>query len=153
VCRDATRLGYITENPMLGSTRPKAEKTPPRSWIREQLAVFLGATTDTRFGVLWHAMATRGIRRGEALGLKWSDLTGDTLVVLRAVTADGDVTAPKSQASMKSVALDNETVRRLESWKVAQAADRLRWVPGGSFVSGGNSCDASFFEINLGFTN
>jgi integrase len=130
VYRDATRLGYISDNPVLGSTRPKAEKTPPRSWTREQLAVFLEATADARFGVLWHVMATTGIRRGEALGLEWSDVTGDTLAVLRAVTADGDVTAPKSQASVRPIALDTATVRRLESWKVAQKADRLRWGAG-----------------------
>jgi integrase len=127
VCRDATRLGYISDNPVLGSTRPKGEKTPPRSWAREQLAVFLSATSDTRFGVLWHVMATTGIRRGEALGLEWSDVTGDTLAVLRFVTADGDVTAPKSQASVRPIALDTVTVRRLDSWRVSQKADRLRW--------------------------
>jgi integrase len=130
VCRDATRLGYISENPVLGSTRPKNEKAPPRSWTREQLAVFLEATSDTRFGVLWHVMATTGIRRGEALGLEWSDVTGDTLAVLRSVTVDGDVTAPKSQASVRPIALDKATVRRLDSWSVGQKADRLRWGAG-----------------------
>jgi hypothetical protein len=34
-------------------------------------------------------MATTGICQGEALGLEWSDLTGNTVPVLRAVTADG----------------------------------------------------------------
>jgi len=134
VCRDATRLGYISDNPVLGSTRPKAEKTQPRSWTREQLAVFLEATADTRFGVLWHVMATTGIRRGEALGLEWSDVTSDTLAVLRAVTADGDVTSPKSQASVRPIALDTGTVRRLDSWRVAQKADRLRWGAGWQYT-------------------
>jgi integrase len=81
--------------------------------------------------VLWHVMATTGVRCGEALGLEWSDVLPDgTLTVLRSVTPDGDVTAPKSRASVRPIALDAASVRRLDSWRVAQKEDRLRWGAG-----------------------
>lgn len=38
---------------------------------------FLDATSDSRDATLWRLLATTGMRRGEALGLRWSDLDLD----------------------------------------------------------------------------
>jgi integrase len=57
---------------------------------------------------------------------------GDSLSILRSVTVDGDVTPPKSRASIRPVALDASTIRRLESLRITRKTERLRrragWV-------------------------
>jgi site-specific recombinase XerC len=48
-------------------------------------ARFLVATADTPYGALWHLIASFGLRRGEAAGLRWLDVDLDVGVVLIAV--------------------------------------------------------------------
>ena len=43
---------------------------------------FLDATSGTPYGALWHLVASFGLRRGEAAGLRWSDVPLDLGVVV-----------------------------------------------------------------------
>ena len=45
-----------------------------KTWSKEQLRAFLEAVADERLGALWHVIAMTGMRRGEAIGLRWSDV-------------------------------------------------------------------------------
>src|SRR5437764_11830497 len=46
-------------------------------WTAAQVVSFLEATAGDRLGPLWVTIATTGLRRGEALALRWSDLDLD----------------------------------------------------------------------------
>jgi len=46
-------------------------------WTSSQLADFLDAVVDDRLLALWWLIALRGLRRGEAAGLRWCDLDLD----------------------------------------------------------------------------
>jgi integrase len=46
-------------------------------WTAEQTAEFLRQVRGHRLYTLFHLVALRGLRRGEAVGLRWSDLDLD----------------------------------------------------------------------------
>jgi integrase len=65
---------------------PTSRATPPsprevraarpefKTWSGQQLRAFLTAMVDDHYGALWHLLAATGVRRGEALGLRWADV-------------------------------------------------------------------------------
>jgi integrase len=106
-------------------------------WTPAQLAEFLDAVRDDRLFALWWLLALRGLRRGEAAGLRWSDVDLDhaTLDVLRARTTAGYQVfegAPKTDAGHRTVALDKHTVRVLRAHHRREHPDGTgNWADGG----------------------
>ncbi|MFE9203853.1 tyrosine-type recombinase/integrase [Micromonospora sp. NPDC007230] len=95
-------------------------------WTPAQLAAFLDYVRDDSLFALWWLIALRGLRRGEAAGLRWTeiDLHARQLAVVRQRTTAGyDVHEgpPKSATSRRTIALDRHTVRILR-----RHADRQR---------------------------
>ena len=68
-----------------------------------------------------------GMRRGELLGLRWSDvyLDGDTIHVPHQLGIDGELVEVKTERSRRIVDLDAETVAVLRQHGKDQAARRL----------------------------
>ena len=98
---------------------------------------------DDRLYALWHTLAMTGLRRGEALGLRWEDvdLEAGRLCVRRAHVPSGRevvVSEPKTARGRRVVALDPETVTVLKG----QAARQLQ-----------EQRDAGWTETGLVFTN
>lgn len=60
-------------------------------WTAPHLAAFLDAVTTDRLFALWWLIALRGLRRGEACGLRWSDIDLDhgVLFIFRSRTVVG----------------------------------------------------------------
>ncbi len=76
-CKDAVRWGHISRNPLDAADPPrkKGDGTKEmKTWSAEQLGAFLTSVRDERLHSLWHTIAMTGMRRGEALGLRWSDV-------------------------------------------------------------------------------
>ena len=91
--RDAARLDLILANPADKATVPKRAQSGagPRevaSWTAEELRAFLRFAAGDPLAALWHLAAATGMRRGELLGLRWSDveLARRTLTVRRALS-------------------------------------------------------------------
>ncbi|MFV2098038.1 tyrosine recombinase XerC [Micromonospora sp. LOL_014] len=87
-------------------------------WTAAQLADFLDYVRDDTLYALWWLIALRGLRRGEAAGLRWVDVDlheGQLSVVRQRTTAGYDVYEgpPKSAASRRTVALDTHSVQVL----------------------------------------
>jgi integrase len=83
---------------------------------------------------LWLTTATTGARRGELLGLQWSDvdLDGRQLAIRRARVAVGyEVieSTPKS-GKARTIALDPQTVAVLKDWRQAQRMERMAFGEG-----------------------
>ena len=71
----ALEEGYITKNPASRLELSKVETVAhERVWTFAQVQRFLEATQGTPLGPLWWLLAVTGVRRGEALGLRWDDL-------------------------------------------------------------------------------
>lgn len=73
--RDAVRWGDATENPAAGGDPPRT--TPGHdlaTWAPAEVAAFLEAVEGDELEALWVVLVMTGMRRGEALGLKWHDV-------------------------------------------------------------------------------
>ena len=103
-----------------------------KTWSGAQLAAFLEATRDDRLHGLWHLLAMTGMRRGEALGLRWEDvdLEAGRLSVRRALIPNGKtvvVSEPKTARGRRVVALDPGTVEVLKAQAARQLAEQREW--------------------------
>ncbi|MCL5076939.1 MAG: site-specific integrase [Actinobacteria bacterium] len=83
--------------------------------------------SDVRVAAMIRVMATTGMRRGEAAALRWSDILFDRnqMVVDEAIiTAKGSllVKSPKTRASIRTVAVDSETINALAAFQQDQAS-------------------------------
>lgn len=131
----AVAQGLLAVNPATRATAPqRRDGAELHTWSRDELAKFLAATRDDRLHALWRLLAMTGMRRGEALGLKWPDLdlAGARVSIQRSrVLAGGQVLEhpPKTRAGRRAVPIDAVTVAELKAWKAEQTAERLEWGP------------------------
>ena len=101
-------------------------------WDAATTAKFLTKAKESkeRWWTAWVVLATTGARRGEVLGLRWSDidLEGAKLSIQQSLTVvrHQPTFAPtKTARGRRLVSLDDGTVAALRSWKTRQAAERL----------------------------
>jgi integrase len=127
---DAERLEVVGTSP-LRRVRPPRWRSPEMTvWSAEQTQAFLTAVEDHRLAAAFVLLVTTGMRRGEVIGLRWSDvdLDGSRLQVRQSVTTVDNrpvVDAPKTKRSRRSLALDEGTVAALRAHRRRQAEERL----------------------------
>jgi integrase len=81
-CLDqGVRWGDVTSNVARLSRPPRMERPEGRTLTREQAQQLLETLKEHRHESLYLLMLSTGMRRGEALGLKWEDLNHATGVV------------------------------------------------------------------------
>jgi len=127
---DAVRWGRLARNPADQADPPRAVAAEMSVWSGEQLRAFLDSVRSDRLFAAWLTAATTGMRRGELLGLRWSDvdLEAATLSVrqIRTVARYEVLTlTPKTDKGVRTIALDPQTVAGLRSYRVAQMEERL----------------------------
>jgi integrase len=63
--------------------RQQGQRPVVAVWTAQQLSAFLAAVTDDRLLPMWWLIVLRGLRRGEAAGLRWCDvdLNAGTLTI------------------------------------------------------------------------
>ncbi len=122
--------------------RPRRPSQRPKAWNAEQLRAFLAYAAESRYLPAWIFLATSGCRRGECLGLRWSDIDLDagTAIIARQVTALDHRSIVKEAPKTKQahlIRLDSGTVAMLRRLRVEQSEEKLRLGPGyddGGFV-------------------
>jgi len=79
--KDAVRWGRLTRNPADAADPPPGgqKSDTVHAWDAATLREFLGGSlaAEDRLHPLWVLLATTGMRRGEALGLRWHDVDFD----------------------------------------------------------------------------
>ncbi len=107
----------------------RGERFPVAVWTVRQLVAFFAFTAGDRLFALWWLIALRGLRRGEAAGLRWADvdLDGRVIVIGQQRIAYGHMVAvgpPKTASSRRVIALDRVTARLLRTHLRRQRAER-----------------------------
>jgi len=134
-CKDAVRWGHISRNPLDAADPPRKKgdgTREMRTWTKEQLKAFLEAVADDRLSALWYTIAFTGMRRGEALGLRWRDvdLENSRLSVRRAlipINREVVVSEPKTAKGRRVVALDPSTIEVLKAQAARQLNEQDEW--------------------------
>lgn len=76
-CADAVDRGFLADNPVQRTQAPMAAPAGTVSWTADEVERFLAASAGHRLGAAFHLAVAAGLRRGELLGLRWSDLDLD----------------------------------------------------------------------------
>ncbi|WBB97286.1 site-specific integrase [Solwaraspora sp. WMMA2080] len=148
---EAVRRGHLARNPAALAKPPRLPDTEIEPYSIAEVQAILRAADDRRNSARWAVALALGLRQGEALGLKWSDvdLKSGTLTVRRALLrpkwahgCPGDCgkrtagdcpqrvnTRPvaadtKSRAGRRSIGLPDALVQLLRKHRKAQKAER-----------------------------
>ncbi|MGO1507127.1 MAG: tyrosine-type recombinase/integrase [Microbacterium sp.] len=126
--------GHIATNPAKRkaakaptTNQMRAEKPELVTWTADQLAALLAWDRDEKqdeLFALWWVIANTGMRRSEALALKWNDLNTITsqISIRRAInTEDWTKTKTTKTGNARVIDIDAATVKVLASYKVARA--------------------------------
>jgi integrase len=128
----ATRFNLIPFNPASKVDPPKVRQEEITPLDAEQARGFLHTASESgdRFEALYVLSLTTGLRMGEALGLRWSDIDLDagTLRVSRQVQrmreGGGLVFSEPKNASRRTLELPQRAVEALRSHRRQQAEER-----------------------------
>lgn len=126
----AKRDRLVAENVADDVDRPRSEHTEARHLDPAEVERLLGALAGGRFEAVARVMVGTGLRRGEALALRWEDMDLDAgrLIVRGTLGRVGGalvVSEPKSKRSRRVVGLPPYLVAVLKRHRASQAADRL----------------------------
>ena len=116
--RDAVRWDLLVDNPARRCDPPRAARREMQTWSAEEVRTFLELVRNDELYPLWLLLAMSGMRRGEALGLRSSDvdLQRRLVVVRRAIVVVGHEVVesePKTARGRRVIALDRTTVAAL----------------------------------------
>ena len=147
---DAVRHGRLSVNPTDRSRPPSpSEVRPPemQAWTAVELARFLrwADTRDPDLAIGWRLLAATGMRRGEALALRWRDVDLDAgrLQVRRSlgmvkIKGAGEelVEGPTKTGQARVVDIDADTVDALRAYRATRGSLALELVRGDALVLG-----------------
>jgi integrase len=134
--QEAAERGHVPRNVASLAHPPTAKQarshnTRDKSWDATTLARFLTHVRDDRLHAAWRLAGTTGARRGEILGLRWSDVDLDdgTITVGRqtVTVVNGQLIWQqdgKTDAATRTVALDDQTITVLVEHRRQQHEER-----------------------------
>jgi integrase len=127
----ALKLGLVVRNVSDSVTRPKVPRKEMKTLDDYQVRQLIQAAESTQIATLFWVAVTTGLRQGEILGLKWSDLDWDTrrIHVQRQVQrrkGEGLVFCePKSASGRRVIVLGQSTIDKLREYKNIQQHERM----------------------------
>src|ERR687890_600961 len=126
--KQAVMDGLIPRNIADAVKAPQVHRKEVNPLIPAEVAALLSAASGDRLEALYVTAVHTGLRRGELLGLKWTDIDLDagTLSVQRSLDADGTFNPPKRNKSRRTVKLTSQAVETLKLHRMHQNEERLR---------------------------
>ena len=152
-------MELLTSNPMEKVIKPKLKERPQQYqefYDKDELNKFLSCAKEYnfRYFVYFRLLAYTGMRKGESLALKWSDIDFETntISITRNVTTGLNnrpyISNGKTANSVRRIPVDSETMNYLKEWRYCQQKDMLK--KGFNFLDADNYI---FPTINNGITS
>jgi integrase len=128
---DAVSDGLLLNNPVEKAKRPKSAKSEAVALTTAEAAEFVRAAASLRYADALTLILYTGLRRGEALGLRWDAVDLDRAearVSGSLVRLDGALTLSdtKTTNSKRTIALSPSAVALLKAQRAMQTAERLK---------------------------
>jgi integrase len=136
VMKYAVRSKYVTHNPLKEIERPKG-RCEIESDADEDLQVYqpaeiprlLDAALNEKHKTVLMLAVMSGLREGELIGLKWTDIDWiNKQVQVRRSCVRGVFYKPKTKTSRRNVDIGLKMIAQLRSWKVACPPNKLDLV-------------------------
>lgn len=126
----AVAWGLIEHNPAVGAKRPKLKRKERQTLTIEQVDLLLETYRNDSLHALWCLLLLAGLRPGEALALKWSDLQDNRLSIRRALTEvetrKWEVGPTKTEDSTGTITLPKTALESLQRHRQQQAKAILK---------------------------
>ena len=125
--KQAMRWGLVLRNVCEDVDRPQLKRDEIQPLDREQTRRLLQAAKDDRLYALYVVAVTAGLRPGEILALRWSDvdLEAGTLRINRALS-NSEFAAPKTSRSRRKIELSNTARVALRAHRKRQLEERMK---------------------------
>ncbi|MDA8271506.1 MAG: tyrosine-type recombinase/integrase [Actinomycetota bacterium] len=119
--------GVVARNAARESRKPGGRiRAKKYAMTEDEVKRLIDATKDDSLGPLWALMVTTGLRKGEALGLRWQDYDGEAITVTSQLKFDsgritrGELKTDKSKRRLRLpkfliAALDNHKLVQIET--------------------------------------
>jgi integrase len=125
----AVREELVTRNVARSTELPEWHRTPIRPWTAGEARQFLAASKTDPLYPAFVLLALCGLRRGEALGLRWNDVDLDRAVIhvrqqLQRVRGELRLGPVKTHAGNRILPLPDLAAEALKLRAEQQAADR-----------------------------
>lgn len=139
-CNCAVEQRIIATNPTKGCALPKLEKKEMKILPLDCLATFFEEAKRSGVFELYYIDLSTGLRRGELLGLKWSDIDlkkGIIRIQRQILRQNGAVVeAPlKTKNSYRNIAIGTDTVELLRQMKRQSTSEYVFPSPAGGPIS------------------
>ncbi|TYP69878.1 site-specific recombinase XerD [Paenibacillus methanolicus] len=126
----AERLDLVTKNVARAVEKPKIPHRELKVWEPEYVAEFLEKIKGmTRYYAAIYLAIMTGMRQGEILGLRWSDIDFETgvLRIQQTLTHNGKklVAGAKTTGSVRSITLSPETLKVLKEHRQMIVQERV----------------------------
>jgi len=133
----ARRTGLLAANPASGLVLPRRQRREYPTITPDQLraALAYADASNDRLAALWTLIATTGLRRSEALGLRWQDVDLDRGVLtvrqqlVKTRTQGLQTTAPKSDRGRRPIRLMARALTALRAHRERMDVERAAAAP------------------------
>ena len=128
---------YMRYNPCAAVTLPRGLPKTKRKAIAETVEdKVIAAVNDTDFGLFPYLLLFTGMRRGEALGLKWGDIDTENNEIYvsgqyQFIKGKGTVSDTKTEAGVRSIPLVEPLKKKLTRPDDAEDDDYIFTAPNG----------------------
>lgn len=129
--RAAERWGLIEKNTAALVSPPRPQKREMRVWTLGEVRQFLQASEKRKFYIAYVLAVFTGMRRGEILGLRWSDIDLEKGVIhvqrtLYKTKGKLVFQEPKTRGSKRSIVISPIVISALKKHRVRQQEMRLK---------------------------
>ncbi len=130
--KQAERWGLVGRNVAALTDGPKAVRVEGRSMTLEQARMLMQAVKEDRLEAAYVVMLSLGLRRGELLGLSWSDIDfdGASITIRQALPArragEALVLREPKSGSRRTLMVPSQVLTSLRRHRAAQNAERMR---------------------------